>query len=475
MNDLAEDLTTESLLERPKSALSRRVRTLTLIVVGFFWVSGGIYGNEELVSAAPPLVVFLFTALVPLVFSLPIALVTAELATAFPSEGGQVAWVEQALGPVVGGHNAYWVWLTNLLDASVYPLMAVEYLREEADLGPWAGRGVCAGLVGGIALMGLAGIDWIGKLQAVVFTATLLPCVLFIVVGVPHMKPAAWVAVDGGPTDWGLLLSWTLWLYSGFSSLGCMAGEVERPKTTYLTVIGVLFPLVLALNLLPFLVSVSLDADRDHYHAGYFRVLAQRLGGSWLRVTFTAGANVALVGLYQSQILAAERSLYAVALERGLVAPPTADADAPGRSRASRAADWLRAAPAAGGVPRAHVLFNAFGVLLLIVALPYRALVEVEMMLYCISALLLLYSFVALRRGAHADVPRPFKLPGGTRAAAAALATPSVVCALSLAANLADAEKAAALAGVVALGGVGHLGWWARRRLARRAPTSAPS
>ena len=230
---------------------------------------------------------------------------TAELATAFPSEGGQVAWVEQALGPV-GGHNAYWVWLTNLLDASVYLLMAVQYLRRRPTRAV-GGRGVCAGLVGGIALMGLAGIDWIGKLQAVVFTATLLPCVLFIVVGVPHMKPAAWVAVDGGPTDWGLLLSWTLWLYSGFSSLGCMAGEVERPRKTYLTVIGVLFPLVLALNLLPFLVSVSLDADRDHYHAGYFRVLAQRLGGSWLRITFTAGANVALVGLYQSQILAAER------------------------------------------------------------------------------------------------------------------------------------------------------------------------
>ena len=44
-----------------------------------------------------------------------------------------------------------------------------------------------------------------------------------------------------------------------------------------------------------------------------------------------------------------------------------------------------------------------------------------------------------------------------------------------LAANLADAERAAALAGVVALGGVVHLGWWARRRLARRAPISAPS
>ena len=411
----------------------------------------------------------------PLVFSLPIALVTAELATAFPSEGGQVAWVEQALGPVVGGHNAYWVWLTNLLDASVYPLMAVEYLREEADLGPWAGRGVCAGLVGGIALMGLAGIDWIGKLQAVVFTATLLPCVLFIVVGVPHMKPAAWVAVDGGPTDWGLLLSWTLWLYSGFASLGCMAGEVERPRTTYLTVIGVLFPLVLALNLLPFLVSVSLDADRDHYHAGYFRVLAQRLGGSWLRHHLHRGRQRRA----RRPLPVANPGGRALALRRRPRARPRRAADRR-RRRARAVARLARGRLAArgaggGGVPRAHVLFNAFGVLLLIVALPYRALVEVEMMLYCLSALLLLYAFVALRRGAAADVPRPFKLPGGTRAAAAALATPSVVCALSLAANLADAEKAAALAGVVALGGVVHLGWWARRRLARRAPMSAPS
>ena len=336
------------------------MRTLTLIVVGFFWLSGGIYGNEELVSGGAA------ARRLPVHRARAARLLAADCAgdgrasaTAFPSEGGQVAWVEQALGPVVGGHNAYWVWLTNLLDASVYPLMAVEYLREEADLGPWAGRGVCAGLVGGIALMGLAGIDWIGKLQAVVVTATLLPCVLFIVVGVPHMKPAAWVAVDGGPTDWGLLLSWTLWLYSGFSSLGCMAGEVERPRKTYLTVIGVLFPLVLALNLLPFLVSVSLDADRDHYHAGYFarpRPAARRqLAAHHLRRGRQRRARRPLP--------VADPSGRALALRRRPRARPRRAADR--RRRRARAVARLARptgcarAPAAGGVPRAHVLFDA--------------------------------------------------------------------------------------------------------------------
>ena len=47
------------------------MRTLTLVVVGFFWVSGGIYGNEELLGAGPPLVALGLTALLPLLFALP--------------------------------------------------------------------------------------------------------------------------------------------------------------------------------------------------------------------------------------------------------------------------------------------------------------------------------------------------------------------------------------------------------------------
>ena len=122
-----------------------------------------------------------------------------------------------------------------------------------------------------------------------------------------------------------LLLSWTLWLYSGFSWLGVMAGEVERPRSTYLAVLLVLIPLVTSLNLLPFLVSLSLDPTTAHYSSGYFNVLAGRLAGEWLQVLFIIGANVSLLGLYHSQIIAADRTLFAFWLIHGRAAAELVD------------------------------------------------------------------------------------------------------------------------------------------------------
>ena len=55
-----------------------------MVVVGFFWVHGGIYGNEAMLMAGPPLYVFVMLGIVPFIYSLPIALIVAELSTAFP-------------------------------------------------------------------------------------------------------------------------------------------------------------------------------------------------------------------------------------------------------------------------------------------------------------------------------------------------------------------------------------------------------
>ena len=73
-----------------------------LLVIGFFWVHGGIYGNEAMLMAAPPVHVFVMLGLVPFVYSLPIALIVAELSTAFPEDGGYVVWVREACGQVIG-------------------------------------------------------------------------------------------------------------------------------------------------------------------------------------------------------------------------------------------------------------------------------------------------------------------------------------------------------------------------------------
>jgi amino acid transporter len=98
--------------------------------------------------------------------------------------------------------------------------------------------------------------------------------------------------VSEGDVDWTLLVSWTLWLYCGFFSLGTLAGELENPRRTFIIAIAILFPTVLLLNTLPLAVALGTDDRLEHYTAGYFNVLAGRLGGRWLDGGFQLGANV---------------------------------------------------------------------------------------------------------------------------------------------------------------------------------------
>lgn len=112
----------------------KKVGVMGMVFIAFFWVSGGIYGNEELIGSAPGLYVLLLVVAMPLVFSLPIALITAELASAFPVDGGQCVYVQRACGDAVGGHNCFYVFVINIVDATVYPLLGAQYLGYHVEL-----------------------------------------------------------------------------------------------------------------------------------------------------------------------------------------------------------------------------------------------------------------------------------------------------------------------------------------------------
>ena len=44
---------------------TRRVGLFGMVVIGFFWVCGGMYGNGELLGTAPPALVLLALIVVP--------------------------------------------------------------------------------------------------------------------------------------------------------------------------------------------------------------------------------------------------------------------------------------------------------------------------------------------------------------------------------------------------------------------------
>ena len=141
---------------------TRRVGLFGMVVMGFFWVCGGMYGNEELLGTAPPALVLLALIVVPCCHSLPVSMMIAECGTAWPADGGLPVFVQHAFGDTIGGHNTFFTWLNCLVDAAIYPVMAASYTRELLGHYQLAvdERLVCVAIVVLMTAMQLRGLDW---------------------------------------------------------------------------------------------------------------------------------------------------------------------------------------------------------------------------------------------------------------------------------------------------------------------------
>lgn len=84
---------------------------------------------QDAVKAAGPRLAILGFLILPFVWSIPEALICAELATAFPENSGYVAWVEAAFGPFWGFLEGLFSWVSGVTDNTVYPIMFLSYLQ----------------------------------------------------------------------------------------------------------------------------------------------------------------------------------------------------------------------------------------------------------------------------------------------------------------------------------------------------------
>src|ERR1044071_1990393 len=109
--------------------LRQELGLVPLAAVVFFNVSGGPYGIEDVVPSFGPGLALLLLVVTPLLWSLPVSLAMAELASAMPDEGGYVTWTARAFGPFWAFQVGWWSWLDSFVDVAVYPALAVEYAR----------------------------------------------------------------------------------------------------------------------------------------------------------------------------------------------------------------------------------------------------------------------------------------------------------------------------------------------------------
>ncbi|KAL8266838.1 hypothetical protein R6Q59_004182 [Mikania micrantha] len=310
--------------ERATATANNNVRSLSilpLIFLIFYEVSGGPFGVEDSVKAAGPLLALTGFLLFPLIWSVPEALITAEMGTMYPEDGGYVVWVSSALGPFWGFQQGWMKWLSGVIDNALYPVLFLDHLKLVipvlADGYPW----VVAVLALTIALtyMNFRGLTIVGWVAVLLGIFSLVPFIIMGFISIPKIEPTRWLVVDLHVVDWNLYLNTLFWNLNFWDSISTLAGEVDNPKKTLpkallyaliLVVSGYFFPLLTGTG------AVSLH--RDQWTEGYFSVVAKIIGGVWLRWWIMAGAAVSNMGLYVTEVSSDSFQLLGMA-ERGMI------------------------------------------------------------------------------------------------------------------------------------------------------------
>jgi amino acid transporter len=82
---------------------------------------------EDAVNSGGVLLCLIGLLLLPFVWAIPQSLMTAELSTMMPVNGGSIVWVWRALGDTAGVVNAYCSLATSIIDICLYPNLIIAY------------------------------------------------------------------------------------------------------------------------------------------------------------------------------------------------------------------------------------------------------------------------------------------------------------------------------------------------------------
>lgn len=411
----------------PAPQLRRSLNTASLIAVTFFCVAGGAFGLEDAIAAAGPQVVLLGILILPWLWSFPTALMTAELSTAMPEDGGYVVWVEKAFGRFWGFQEGWLSWLCSFADNALYPVMFLDYLAYlRGDMGPMERWLIGTAVIGAIAWLNIRGIQVVGCMSIVFTFFVLAPFAVMVVLGFPRVETSHWFAWTGG-VNWALLMSVLLWNTSGWDNAGCCAGEVAKPAKSYPRAMIVAVLLVTLSYLLPMIIGVSVDTHWSEWKEGLFPKIAAQVGGGWLGTWLTVAALVSACGMFNALLCTSARVPYAMA-ERNML--PRA----------------LAALHATHATPWRAIVVNSLGVAVLI-PFSFQELIEVDMFLYAAAMMLEFAALIWLRIN-KPEMARPYRVPFGVAGTIAISIPPVTLCFLSIAlAN--EATKYVGLAGIV--------------------------
>nr|GFA90657.1 probable polyamine transporter At3g13620 [Tanacetum cinerariifolium] len=229
--------------------------------------------EEPVVKAAGPFFAVLGFLIFPLIWCVPEALVTAELSTSLPGNGGYIIWTHKAFGPFWGSLMGSWKFITSVINLAAFPILCVNYIEKLFPIFSSGLPRVLAILISHVVLafINFTGLNIVGFAAIAVGVVSLLPFGIMSPMAIPHIKPHRCT----------------------------MAGEVKKPKKTFPRVLLCAVLMTCICYIVPLLATTgAIELDQTQWDLGYMAVAAETIGGKWLKIFLNIGSVLSSIGLY---------------------------------------------------------------------------------------------------------------------------------------------------------------------------------
>jgi amino acid transporter len=381
----------------PIRAAARKASLFYFVFVMYSYTTGGPFGLEDTITTSGPGLMLIYLLLVPFFWCIPVSLVSAELTSAMPVEGGFYRWTRAAFGDFWGFLAGWWNWSASFLLGGVYAVLFTDYIRFWfPQITGWKHYLVAVALIAIITYLNVRGIQLVGKFATALEIFILLPVGALILIGLTkwHHNPFNPLMPPHKPLFqvFGVGLALVLWGYSGYEQLSTVAEEVENPQRTYPLALAMVVPLSIATYVLPTIASLGALGNWQEWHTGYLSDAARLIGGPQLGFWMTVAAMVTNVALLNSTVLTTTRMPAAMAEDGYLPATLT-------RLHPRFGTPWI--AIMVSAVIYALLAFQTLA-----------GLITIYIWLRSATTVLTVFSAWGMRRK-HPELPRSFVVPGG--------------------------------------------------------------
>ncbi len=394
-----------------------KISIFTLCFIIYSFTATASYGIEDMVGWGGPALTLLVLLVVPIIWAIPMSLVSAELTSMYPEDGGLYVWIGKAMGPMAGFMAGWWYFLCSLSSTAVFLVVAVSYLEMLAGgFDIYTRFLVSAALVFLIAFINIKGVGALGSSAVVFVLIAVTPFIIATFMGIGQMEHDIFAnfslsafQVDGF-ASYGLILG--MWMYCGYEAIGSVAEEVDGAYSLIPKGLFICLPITALFYIVPTLVGSAVVGDWSSWGAEAgegvitFVEMGERIGGTWLMIAFLVSALFSNLTCYNAYIASTSRFPFVMARDHLFF-----------KSFAKVSEKY--------GTPLWAILVTSI-VNIILSVYSFATLLVMAMTLYFFPVAMFMLSALILRY-TKPDEPRPYKVPGGNGFLALIVAMPILV------------------------------------------------